>query len=121
MNMARAIQLGLEDLLADLQHARRENQLGRLALLTYCEVRNWARRAGKHDIADGATRMFTENPCVSKEEFLAKVDTVIATLEQCLQDSRSSEKPEVYAAVSLDHLLNTPRVQAGDLSTARML
>lgn len=76
------IQLGLEDLLADLHHARRNNELGRLALLSYCEIRGWARQAGKSDIADSATRMFTEKPCASKDEFLKNVDELIATLEQ---------------------------------------
>lgn len=81
MTNSLGIQLGLEDLLADLHHARRNRELGRLALLAYCEVRGWARQAGKPDIADSATRMFTENPCVSKDEFLAKVDRLITTLE----------------------------------------
>jgi hypothetical protein len=36
------IQLTLEDLLADLRFARRHDQLGRLALLAYCEVKGWA-------------------------------------------------------------------------------
>ena len=40
------IQLSLEDLLGDLQHARRSGDMSRLALLTYCEVRRWARAAG---------------------------------------------------------------------------
>ena len=34
----------LEDLLADLVHARRNQDLGRLALLAYCEVKSWARQ-----------------------------------------------------------------------------
>lgn len=82
MNTPIAIQLGLEDLLGDLYHARRQKALGRLALLAYCEVRGWARQAGKPDVAESATRMFTEDPCVSKEEFLEKIDRLITTLEQ---------------------------------------
>jgi hypothetical protein len=82
MNTSPSIQLVLEDLLADLHHARRNTDLGRLALLAYCEVRNWARLAGKPDIAEWATRMFTENPCVSRDEFLEKIDTLIAALER---------------------------------------
>ena len=82
MTTSHSIQLALEDLLADLHHARRQGDLGRLALLAYCEVRGWARQAGKADIADGAARLFTENPCVSRDEFLAKVDTLIAALER---------------------------------------
>jgi hypothetical protein len=90
------IQLALEDLLADLQHARRCNELGRLALLAYCEIRNWARQAGKMDIADNATKMFTEDPCVNKDEFLAKVDHLITSLEQ--QRQEQSRNTSQYAA-----------------------
>lgn len=79
-----AIQLGLEDLLADLHYARRCRDLGRLALLVYCEVKNWARRAGKPDIADDVSRIFTESPCVCKEEFLLNIDSLIVALE-CYQ------------------------------------
>jgi hypothetical protein len=74
-------QLVLEDLLADLYHARKHDQLGRLALLAYCEVKGWARRAGKPDVADTALQMFSENPCLSKDEFLQSIDSLIATLE----------------------------------------
>lgn len=93
MTTSIGIQLGLEDLLADLHHARRNKELGRLALLAYCEVRGWARQAGKPDIADSATRMFTENPCVSKDEFLAKVDRLIATLELHQQEFPRTVSP----------------------------
>ena len=87
MTTSHSIQLALEDLLADLHHARRQGDLGRLALLAYCEVRGWARQAGKADIADGAACLFTENPCVSRDEFLVKIDTLIANLERHLRPS----------------------------------
>lgn len=74
------IQLVLEDLIADLQYARKHGDLGRMALLAYCEVKGWARRAGKPDVADQALHMFSENPCLSKAEFLEGIDTLIATL-----------------------------------------
>jgi hypothetical protein len=82
-NMTHSIdnQLGLEDLLADLRFARKHDELGRLALLVYCEVKGWARRAGKSDVADKALRMFSDNPCQSKVAFLAGIDELIATLE----------------------------------------
>jgi hypothetical protein len=82
MNTSLDIQLGLEDLLADLHFARRDDKLGRLALLAYCEVKGWARRAGKPYVADEALRMFSESPCLSKQEFLERVDNLIATLER---------------------------------------
>ena len=99
-----AIQLGLEDLLADLHYARRSQQLGRLALLAYCEVKSWARQAGKPDIADGATRMFTETPCVCKEEFLSNIDHLIATLECHRKSSAPSNIPAPATAEPLHHI-----------------
>ena len=39
------LRLALEDVLADLWHARRNDDLGRLALLSYCDMRRWARVA----------------------------------------------------------------------------
>jgi hypothetical protein len=81
MNDYITIQLGLEDLLAELHFARRNDQLGRLALLAYCEVKGWARRAGKSELADTALRMFSENPCVTKDAFLHGIDDLITTLE----------------------------------------
>jgi len=82
MTTSHSIQLGLEDLLADLHHARRHQELGRLALLAYCEVRGWARQAGEADIAEYSTQIFTQDPCASKEDFLAKVDLLIQALER---------------------------------------
>ena len=100
MNTSPSIQLVLEDLLADLHHARRNTDLGRLALLGYCEVRNWARLAGKPDIAEWATRMFTENPCVSRDEFLEKIDTLIAALERHQLASTVAAMPFAQADAS---------------------
>jgi hypothetical protein len=74
--------LGLDDLLADLQHARRSGELGRLALLSYCEVRNWARQAGEARVADHSRNMFTEQPHISREAFLCEVDSLIMELEE---------------------------------------
>jgi hypothetical protein len=77
-------------LLADLHHARKHDQLGRLALLAYCEVKGWARRAGKPDVADEALQMFSQSPCLSKDAFLAGIDNLIATLELHEQEYRRS-------------------------------
>lgn len=102
MDTSLDIQLGLDDLLADLQFARRNQELGRLALLTYCGIRSWARQAGKPDISESVTKMFTETPCVCKEEFLAKIDHIITTLEchqQTYQRSRNLfVQPAAFAA-----------------------
>lgn len=98
MNASLSIRLGLEDLLADLHHARKHSELGRLALLAYCDVRGWARQAGEAGIADQSAKMFTENPCVNKTDFLAKVDALILALEH-LHDTVPSA-PAPFATVA---------------------
>jgi hypothetical protein len=75
------LQLGLEDLLADLRHARRHNDLGRLALIAYCEVRRWARDAGKEALAEHASELVTASPHSSREAFLEHIDDLIRELE----------------------------------------
>jgi hypothetical protein len=75
------LQLQLEDVLAGLQHARRTNDLGRLALLTYCEVRRWARWAQRDALAERASDIITKLPHPSRSEFLSIVDEVITELE----------------------------------------
>lgn len=74
------LQLRLEDLLGDLRHARRQGDLGRLALLSYCEVRRWARMAGEQGLAEHSSALVT-TPRASREEFLAQVDALICELE----------------------------------------
>lgn len=76
------LQLGLEDLLGDLRYARRRGDLGRLALLAYCEVRRWARMAGDQRLADRSSALITQNPHASRDEFLAQVDDLIVELEK---------------------------------------
>ena len=81
MTTSLELQLRLDDLLAELQHARRNDELGRLALLIYCEVRCWARQANEADLAAYSGAMFTEQPHASREAFLAQVDSLIAQFE----------------------------------------
>lgn len=73
--------LSLEDLLGDLHHARRMDDMGRLALLTYCEVRRWARQAGEDALAERSTCLITQSPHASRGDFMAQVDALIAQLE----------------------------------------
>jgi hypothetical protein len=81
MSSVTHLQLDLEDLLADLRHARRSGDLGRLALLCYCEVRRWARQAWEPELAERAAHMITAGPHASRKAFLADVDALIAGLE----------------------------------------
>jgi hypothetical protein len=85
------LQLGLDDLLADLRHARRQDDLGRLALIAYCEVRRWAREAGEPELAESASAMITAHPHASRTAFLDQVDGLIATLERL--QTRFAEPP----------------------------
>ena len=75
------LQLGREDLLGDLRYARRTGDLGRLALLSYCEVRRWARMAGAKNLAEHSSELITHAPHASREQFLAHVDQLIVELE----------------------------------------
>lgn len=77
-----SLQLGLEDLLGNLQFARRSGDLGRLALLAYCEVRCWARMAGEQELVRHSSEIFNHAPHASREEFMAEVDELIVELEQ---------------------------------------
>jgi len=76
------LQLGLEDLLGDLRHARKRGDLGRLALLAYCEVRRWARLAGEQQLAERSAGLITRSPLTSRDEFLGHVDGLILDLEE---------------------------------------
>lgn len=94
LNLPLNLQLGLDDLLAELRHARRRGDLGRLALIAYCDVRRWARQAGKFDIARHSMAMFTDEPHASREAFLDKVDVLLHDLEQV----QAQQQPDSDAA-----------------------
>jgi len=79
-NMTNSMSLGLDDLLDDLQQARWSGDLGKLALIAYCDVRCWARQAGEFGVAERSTTMFTEQPHASREAFLDQIDQLIGEL-----------------------------------------
>jgi hypothetical protein len=76
-----ALHRDLEDVLGSLQHARRTGDLGRLALLTYWDVRKWARYAQREALAALAAEAIATEPHASREAFLSRVDQVIVELE----------------------------------------
>jgi hypothetical protein len=82
MSTSNSLQLCLDDLLADLRHARRRGDLGRLALIAYCDVRRWARQAGESGVAERSTAMFTGAPHASREAFLEQIDSLVLELEE---------------------------------------
>lgn len=75
------LRAGLEDLTGDMVYARRNADLGRLALLCYCEVRRWARLAGEQRLAELSCALATAQPAGDRIEFLTRVDDVITELE----------------------------------------
>jgi hypothetical protein len=77
-----SLELGLDDLLGDLRYARKRDDLGRIALLVYCEVRRWARQAGEQRLAARSSALITQSPHPDRARFLAEVDELIAELER---------------------------------------
>jgi hypothetical protein len=106
------LQLFLDDLLADLRHARRRGDLGRLALIAYCDVRRWARQAGETAIADLAAAMVTAEPHASRAEFLGKVERLIVELEQA---QSALVAPDKQATVPRIDRLPGARSQHGEM------
>ena len=76
------LRLSLEDVLGNLRHARRSGDLGRLALLTYWDVRKWARWAHREALAERAADLVAKQPHPNRSAFLAIVDEVIDELER---------------------------------------
>jgi len=93
MNIPPSLQLDLEDLLADLQHARRSGDLGRMALLCYCEVRRWARKAGQTELAELSAAMITGSPHGSREAFLEDMDGLASRLEALQREWHTPGRP----------------------------
>jgi hypothetical protein len=77
-----ALQLHLEDVLGDLHHARRVDDLGRLVLVTYWDVRRWARSAHREALASRAGDLIKSQPQPSRAACLEIVDDVIRELER---------------------------------------
>jgi hypothetical protein len=75
------LRLELEDVLGDLHYARRKGDLGRLALLTYCDVRRWARVAHADELAQHASDLVARQPHPNRDAFLTLVDEMIDELE----------------------------------------
>ena len=93
-----SLQLGLEDLLGEMYFARRSGDLGRLALLAYCEVRRWARVAGEQVLADQSSGLIHNSPHADRDEFMARVDALIVELEHArarvVRRTREAEQPD---------------------------
>lgn len=90
---------GLEDLVGEMVYARRNADLGRLALLCYCEIRHWARLAGEQRLASLSSALVTENPPSDRMEFLRRVDDVITELEDVCERAGINEGSKSLAIV----------------------
>ena len=94
-----SLQSGLDDLLGDLQRARGSGDLGRLALLAYCEVRRWARVAGEQSLAVQSSELIHHIPHPSREAYMAEIDALIAALQQVRgRITGTGRTPQVSAA-----------------------
>lgn len=94
------LQLILEDLLADLQHARRIGDLGRLAFIAYCEVRRWAREAGEPAIAELASELITGLIPANRTRFLEQIDSLVFELDGLYRGLPCSSKDLVAQQAS---------------------
>ena len=87
--MTEALLFSLEDLMADLIHARRQGDVGRMALLCYCDVRHWARQAGQAELAQASSQLFTQPIPHDRQSFLNEVDEILDELKQLSQVASS--------------------------------
>jgi len=101
MNTDERLKLSLEDVLADLWHARRSGDVGRLALLSYCDVRRWARIAHHQGLAARSHELVLGCPHSDREDFLFAVDQLIAEVEQA------------HAELAVEIRFSSPRVRVG--------
>lgn len=89
-----SLRLDLEDVLGSLMHARRNDDLGRLALLTYWDVRRWARIAHRDALAARASDVVLNQPHPNRAAFLAIIDTVIDELKRIQAEAGMPPKPD---------------------------
>jgi hypothetical protein len=102
--LSASLLLALEDLAAEVLHARRKLDLPRLATLCYCEIRPWARCADERSLAEMSWALCTQSPPLNRVAFLSQVDSLIEELEHAceragfadvagsLRDARRDEK-----------------------------
>ena len=76
--LSSGLTVALHDLLGDLRAARKHEDLGRLALLAYCDVRRWARQADQPKLAELSLALVTSCPFADRDSFLSQVDRLIA-------------------------------------------
>jgi hypothetical protein len=75
------LQSTLEDLLAQLWHARRTGDLGRLAHLSSSEVQRWGRGARDDRLVRRAQEFLARCPYSSRDDLTWAIDALIADVE----------------------------------------
>lgn len=94
------LRVGLENLAGEMAHARKTEDLGRLALLSYCEVRRWARLAGEQRLADLSWALVTDHPAGDRKAFLNQVDDVVTELERVCNRAGINMTLKSHTAIS---------------------
>jgi hypothetical protein len=87
------LRLGLDDLLADLWYARRTGDLGRLALVSYYEVRRWAKLVGEPTLVEHSSVLLMGQPHVDRDSFLQDADRLIGELETLRVQAETEAAP----------------------------
>jgi hypothetical protein len=75
------LRLALEDLLAQLWHARRTGDLGRLAHLGFSDVQRWGRTARESLLVARAHELLAKCPYDTREDLIWAIDRLIADVE----------------------------------------
>jgi hypothetical protein len=91
MNLPVSLHTALEDLTGEIVYARRNADLGRLALLCCCEIRHWARLVHEERLAQLSCAFITDRPARDRQEFLDRVDDVISELEDVCERAGVNE------------------------------
>ena len=80
-----SLRLILDDIVGSLTYSRRSGDLGRLALVTYCDLRRWARTAHRQALADRTDALFLNAPFADQNGFLREVDALISEAQETLR------------------------------------
>jgi hypothetical protein len=75
------LRLALEDVLAQLWHARRSGDLGRLAHVGFSEVQRWARDARESRLVAQSREFLALCPYRSRDDLVFAIDRLIAQVE----------------------------------------
>jgi hypothetical protein len=80
------LRTGLEDVLAQLRHARRSDDLSRLASICFTDARRWALLAGHRGLAARAGAIVLDRPHASRASLQDRIDSLVADLEELYRE-----------------------------------